>query len=177
MIRRLCALALLLALPACGGMAIEDFEGTEPRFVPEEYLLGQTRVFGLFQDRFGTVRRQFVADIEGRMEDGVLILDEDFRYADGTTDERTWRFEKVGDDRYEGTAGDVVGTATGIVRGQAFHLEYDLELEVGDDVWRVHFDDWLLLQPNGVVINRATVSKFGITVGELSAFFVKPEQG
>jgi len=152
-------------------MELEDFRGTEPRFVPEEYFIGTTRAWGVFQDRFGDVRRQFVVDIEGRLDGEVLVLDETFRYADGETEERTWRLRPVGERRYEGTADDVVGTATGEALGQAFHLEYDLEIEIGGDAWRVHFEDWLLLQPGGVVINRATVSKFGFTVGGMSAFF------
>ena len=176
--RRLASMGLVvLALSGCGGLAIEDFEGTEPAFVPEEVLLGSTRVYGVFQDRFGTVRRQFVADVEGRMEGDVLVLDERFQFADGETDTRVWRIEKVGEGRYEGTANDVIGTATGQVAGQALNLQYDVDLEVGDSTWRVHFDDWLLLQPDDVIINRATVTKFGFTVGELTAVFTKVDEG
>ncbi len=36
------------------------------RFRLEAYLLGATRAKGIFQDRFGTLRRQFDVAIEGR---------------------------------------------------------------------------------------------------------------
>lgn len=174
MLRRLVPAVLAGALlAACGGPAIEDFRDTEPRFVPEEYFPGQTRVWGIFQDRFGKVRRQFVVDIDGRWDGEVLTLEEDFRFDDGETTQRTWRIRKLADGRYEATAGDVIGTGTATALGQAFNLNYDIELPIGDDTWQVRFDDWLLLQPDGVVINRAYVTKFGVRIAEMTAFFRK----
>ena len=37
----------------------------------------------------------------------------------------------------------------------------------------VVFDDWMFLQPDDVLVNRATVSKFGFKVGEVTLFFTK----
>jgi hypothetical protein len=54
-------------------------------------------------------------------------------------------------------------------------LEYDLDLAIGDNVWQVHFDDWMLLQDDGVMINRAAVSKLGFTLGEVTVLFRKVE--
>jgi len=79
----------------------------------------------------------------------------------------------LGDGRYEGRADDVIGTAQGQAIGNALHWEYDLGLDIGERNWQVHFDDWMFLQDDDVLINRATVSKFGITVGEVTLFFKK----
>ncbi len=160
---------------ACSGPSIEEFEGSSPTFRPEEVLVGKTRVWGIFQDRFGAVRRQFTADVIGDFDGKILTLDETFQYADGETDKRIWEITVLENGRYEGRANDVIGVATGEVVGQALHLSYDVEIEIGGRPWQVHFDDWLLLQPDGVVINRAEVTKFGIKIGELSAFFRKVE--
>jgi len=168
-------LVLGLGLIGCSsGPKIEDFDDTSPVFVPETYLLGETRVWGIFQDRFGTVRRQFVADVVGTVDGNVLTLDETFEYADGEKDKRIWKITNLGDGRYEGEANDVIGKAVGEANGQAFHLSYYVDIEVSEDsTWRVHFDDWLMLQEDGVVVNRAIVTKFGVKIGELSAFFKK----
>lgn len=165
--------ALAFLLTACSSTpSIEDFDGSSPAFVPEELLVGKTKVWGIFQDRFGKVRRQFVADVTGSFDGEVLTLDERFDYADGEQDTRIWKITKLGDGRYEGEANDVIGKAKGEVKGQAFHLSYYVDIDVGEgSTWRVHFDDWLLLQPDGVVVNRAIVTKYGIKIGELSAFF------
>lgn len=58
-----------------------------------------------------------------------------------------------------------------VVAGNTFRLRYPLIL-AGDDGGsrRVDVDDWLFLQPDGVAINRAQMSKFGVGVGEMTIF-------
>jgi hypothetical protein len=58
------ALSLIL-LNACGTMNVEEFKDGKPSLVLEEYFAGKTRAWGLFEDRFGKVQRQFVVDIDG----------------------------------------------------------------------------------------------------------------
>ena len=94
-------------------------------------------------------------------------------FDDGETDTRIWRIRTLPDGRYEGTADDVVGVARGGVEGNAFHWRYDAELEFSGRSWQVHFDDWMFLQDQRILINRATVSKLGLTLGELTIFFRK----
>jgi hypothetical protein len=166
-----------LLLSGCSGMRAEDFAGAEPRFELEDYFAGQVRAWGLFQDRFGNVRRQFVVDIEGRpTEDGITLI-EDFVYSDGETERRVWEIRRTGEHTYVGQAGGVVGTAQGRAYGNALNWSYDFDLQVGDRTLRVHFDDWMFLQPDGVMINRATVTKFGFEVGEAIIVFRRmPEE-
>ena len=152
-------------------MKPEDFDGTTPRFILEEYFEGKVRAWGVFQDRSGRPRRQFVVDIDGTWDGEVLTLVEDFFFSDGETDRRIWSIRKIDEHRYEGTADDVVGTATGLSYGNALNWQYDFDLLVGDSTLRVHFDDWMYLQDEDVMINRADVTKFGFTVGEASIFF------
>jgi len=151
-------LAIVFLIPGCSSMKPQDFADSEPRFVIEDYFAGRTRAWGLFEDRFGDVRRQFVVDIEGRWGGRELVLDEHFSYADGEQDRRVWRIVKKDDHTYEGRADDVIGMAAGVAHGNAFNWRYDLDLKVGDNTWRVRFDDWMFLQPDGVLLNRARVS-------------------
>ncbi|MCU0972016.1 MAG: DUF3833 domain-containing protein, partial [Gammaproteobacteria bacterium] len=85
-------------------MRPEDYAGTEPRLVLEDYFLGKTRAWGIFQDRSGKLRRQFTVDIDGRLQDGELVLTEDFVYADGERSQRVWRIRRLDEHRYEGRA-------------------------------------------------------------------------
>ena len=158
-------------------MKPQDFAGTTPRFALEEYFDGDVRAWGIFQDRAGRLRRQFVVDIAGTWDGETLTLVEDFVYDDGETDQRIWTIRKLDDHRYEGTAGDVVGTAVGIGYGNALNWSYDFDLQVGGRTIRVRFDDWMFLQGDGVMINRADVSKWGFTLGEVSIFFTRQESG
>ncbi len=173
MIRRVICLVVLIGLSGCGSMKPEDFAGREPRLLIEEYLAGQTKAWGIFQDRFGKLRRQFEVDINGTWDGETLTLVEDFLYDDGETEQRIWRIQRRGDHSYEGRADGVIGVAAGKAYGNALYWTYDFALKVGDGTWNVTFDDWLFLQSDGVLINRADVTKFGFKLGEVTLVFRK----
>lgn len=154
-------------------MKIEDYKGTTPTLVLEEYFHGDVTAWGIFQDRKGMIKRQFQVDITGTLDEDGLTLKEDFRYRDGEQSRRIWNIRKTGEHTYEGRAGDVIGTATGVSYGNALHWNYDLQLVVKGKTYKVHFDDWMYLQEDGVLINRATMSKFGLKLGEVTIAFRK----
>ncbi|MDY0873361.1 DUF3833 domain-containing protein [Dongia rigui] len=168
-------LAAGIALSGCNTMKIEDFAGKQPVLKPETYFLGETRGSGMFHDRFGNLRRQFVVDMVGEMDGDVLVLTEDFVYDDGEKEQRVWHLKPIGGGRYEGVAGDVIGTANGEAAGNAFQWSYQIDLKVGEGRWRVSFDDWMFLQPGGVILNRATVTRWGIEIGTLTVSFHKKD--
>jgi hypothetical protein len=163
----------LVVLSGCTSMKPSDFSKAEPLLRIEDYFVGQTRAWGIFEDRFGNLRRQFVVDIQGSWDGEALVLDERFRYSDGETDRRVWTIKKIDEHRYEGRADDVIGTAIGESHGNALNWRYDMDLKIGEGTLRVHFNDWMFLQSSGVLVNRARVSKFGIAIGEVTLFFQK----
>jgi len=67
----------------------------------------------------------------------------------------------------------VVGTANGRAVGNAFQWAYTLQLPVDGKVYEVQFDDWMYLVDDRVMLNRATMSKFGIRLGEVTLSFQK----
>lgn len=156
-------------------MRIDDFSGKGPRLVIEDYLNGKLSAWGLFQDRFGVVRRQFRVDIDGTFDGRALTLTEDFAYDDGETERRVWTVQRTGPDRLVGTADGVIGQAQGRTAGNALHWRYDFDLRIHGRKTRVRFDDWMFLQGDGVLINRATVSKLGVRLGEATIFFKRDE--
>ena len=171
---RLCVLLLIVGLLAgCGAMKPEDFQGQEPRLIIEDYFQGKVKAWGVFEDRFGNLRRQFQVDIDGIWDGKELVLDEYFIYADGERDRRIWRIRKIDEHTYEGRADDVLGTAAGRQFGHVLNWRYDMILKIrGMDV-KVHFNDWMYLQPDGMLLNRARVSKWGIELGEVTLAFRK----
>jgi len=40
-----------------------------------------------------------------------------------------------------------------------------------DGRWKVRFDDWMFLQSDGVLINRAYVYRWGIQIGSVTIVF------
>ena len=167
---------VLLGLTGCMAMTSDDFTDKSPKFVLEKYFHGKTRAWGLFEDRFGNVRRQFVVDINGNWDGTILTLDEDFLFDDGEKDFRQWRIKKLMDGTYEGRADDVIGTAKGVASGNSLHWSYVLDLKRdGDSSIKVKLDDWMFLQSGGVLLNRARMSKFGIELGQITISFKRIE--
>ena len=95
-------------------MKPEDFKNQKPRLIIEEYLSGNVKAWGILQNRSGKVTRQFSADLDGKWDGKQLILDEKFVWNDGEIQNRQWTINKIDEHNYEGTAGDVVGTAKGL---------------------------------------------------------------
>jgi len=168
-------IVLAVFLGGCSGMKPRDFEGTQPHLDSFAYFQGETRAWGIFQDRSGNLQRQFTVDIRGEIVGDELTLAEDFVYADGEIQQRIWRIRRIDEHRYEGRADDVVGTATGLAYGNALNWTYTLRLPYRGNEINVKFDDWMFLQSDDVLVNRATVSKFGFKVGEVTLFFTKGE--
>jgi hypothetical protein len=154
-------------------MKPEDFKNKEPRLIIEEYLSGNVKAWGVLQNRSGKVTRQFSADLDGTWDGKQLILKEKFNWDDGEVQDREWTITKIDEHNYEGTAGDVVGKAIGYSYGPAFKFEYVLLVPVKGKELKITFDDWIFKQDERVAINRATMTKFGFKVAELTVVFVK----
>ena len=174
--RLIAVLAILVTITGCTSVHVQDYKNNTPKLVLEDYFAGETTAWGIFRDRFGKVRKRFVVDVKGEWDAQAqkLVLREDFQYDDGTKETREWHLKKTGANSYEGTADNVVGTAKGRTSGNAFHFNYRFDLPVGDSSWRVTFDDWMYLQPDGeTLINIATISKWGVRLGTVHIFFRK----
>lgn len=165
--------ALLLLLAGCAGVDIEDYAGSEPRLDIAEYFTGTTRAWGMVQDYSGEVQRRFTVDIQGSYTDNTLTLDESFVFSDGETDRRVWTFERIDEHHWSGSANDVNGQVEARQYGHVFHMRYPLEIEVSGRMLTFTMDDWMFLQPDGRLINRTTMRKFGLTLGEITIVFEK----
>ncbi len=154
-------------------MKPSDFKDQEPRLVIENFLSGKVKAWGILQNRSGKVIRQFSADLNGKWDGKQLILDEKFIWSDGEIQKRKWTIKKLNENRYEGEASDVVGKAIGYSYGPAFKFEYVLLVPVKSKKIKIKFDDWIFKQDDKIAINRAKMTKFGFTVGELTVMFSK----
>lgn len=172
---RLVVVALMLTLlTGCSAVDMKQYSANDPRLDLYDYFSGSTRGWGIVQDRKGTLIRQFVVEIMGEITDGgQLVLTETFDWSDGEQSNRTWILSQQDQHSYTGTAEDVVGRADGILYGNVLNWQYQLNLVVDDTSWEVTFDDWMFKVSDDMLINRATMSKFGFEVGEITIVFRK----
>lgn len=162
------------ALSACSSITVQQYAENTPRFDLIDFFSGDTRGWGIVQSRNGTLLRQFVVDIDGQINaDGQLVLTEDFVWSDGEISQRIWTINQNEPGQYSGLAADVIGQAQGQAAGNVLNWSYDLNLEVDGSTWKIRFDDWMFLQQDNVLINRALMKKFGFRVGEITIVFGK----
>ncbi len=169
----LAATVSAFALAGCASPGIENYAGEKPELDLQQYFNGTIDAGGVFTDRSGQVVKRFTVVMDCRWNGNEGVLDEDFTYSDGTKQRRIWRLTRLPDGRYTGRADDVLGVAEGQTRGNAFRWNYTLLLPVDGRIIEVQFDDWMFLMNDRVMLNRATMSKFGVRLGEVTLSFSK----
>ena len=156
----------------CASVDVAQYANERPALDLRRYFDGTIDGWGMFQDRSGKVVTRFHVVIDANWSGDTGTLDEAFEYADGRRERRVWTIVKDGD-RYTGTAGDVVGTASGTAAGNALNWRYVLALPVDGTVWNMDMDDWMFLMDERTMLNRTTMSKLGVRVGEVTLAFRK----
>jgi hypothetical protein len=90
---------------------------------------------------------------------------------DGSQQRRVWTLTPTGPGLWSGRADDVIGEALGEVAGNALRWRYRLNLPVDGSTYEVTFDDWMYLMDEDTLINRSSMSKAGIELGQVTLFF------
>ena len=168
---------LFLLIAGCSQTDMKEFQNNTPKLDLFSFFEGDTIAYGIFEDRFGNLKRQFRVNINGKVKNQILTLDEDFLYDDGEQAKRIWKIEKKIDNAqnitYEGQAEDVEGKAFGSISGNTLNWSYDIYLNIKGSNIKVHFNDWIYKQSEDLAINRAYVSKFGINIGSVTLVFLR----
>ncbi|WP_349974889.1 DUF3833 domain-containing protein [Pseudomonas sp. WHRI 8519] len=169
--RRILLLVGCLLLASCGNVEVDHYAREKPALDLVTFFSGPVQAWGIFQNRSGEVVKRFDVRIDSRREGDRLILDEHFVYSDGTRQQRTWTLTPDGPGRWRGRAGDVIGEARGEVAGNALHWRYRLDLPVDGRHWEMDIDDWMYLMDEDTLINRSSMRKLGVEVGQITLFF------
>jgi hypothetical protein len=172
-IKKILLILFIFGIIGCSSANIDMYRDESPSFNPFQYFKGNTKAWGIVQDRSGRVVRRFTVDIKGDSSEHKLTLDETFDYSDGTIDHRVWEIVKNPDGTIVGEADDILGLAHGSFLGNAMRWEYEMNLPVLGKVYKVKFDDWLWKLDHDSLINRSYIKKFGVTVAEVTLFFRK----
>ncbi|HEX8252880.1 MAG TPA: DUF3833 family protein [Thermoanaerobaculia bacterium] len=169
------AIALLmftLFSTACRSMTPSELAATKPAFDPLQYFDGATHSWGVIENRRGNPVSQFNADLTGRRAGDELTIEQRFTFENDRRETRHWRIRRFGPNRYEATANDVVGVSKGEARGNTFHWSYVVEGERAGFIDDLRYELWMYLMDDGqTLINRVTITKFGIVVARTTERF------
>lgn len=137
------------------------------------FFEGRTRAHGVFEDRFARLKRRLSVDMHGTWRNGIFVLDEQFEYDDGATETRQWLVTPTGPSTFGATCDDCLGHAEGQHKDGEVRMAYRFWLKIGGRRIAVSMDDRIYSLPGGGALNRATMSKWGVRLGELALTFVK----
>lgn len=165
------AVACALLLAACAGRPVQDFAGATPRFDPMAFFIGNTQSWGVLEARDGAPTSRLRARLNGRRDGDTLVLVQDFTFEDGRRQRRVWRLRQIDANRFDATADDVIGVATGYAYGNAFRWDYTLQTGASA-LTRVRMQHWMYLSGDGqTLLNRVVIRKFGVRIGGVTEYF------
>jgi hypothetical protein len=139
----------------------------QPTLKIQSYFNGSLKAHGIVLNRQGQVTRYFAIDMKGSWHQNKGTLNEVIQYNDGEKQVRQWHFILQDPNHFMATAKDAVGYAQGTQFGNAVHMVYTLNVTIDRTVYAINFDDWIYKMTDEKVINRTTLSKFGIGLGEV----------
>ena len=171
--KRLITILLAYLLTACAGVDPQQYANEKPALDLPTFFNGTLDAWGVFQKRNGQVTRRFTVEIRAQWQGDNGTLDEHFVYADGEKQQRVWHLKRQADGSWRGTADDVVGEAIGKVTGNTLHWRYVLRLPVDGKEYEDSIDDWMWQLDGKTMMNRSSLSKFGVDLGEVTLFFQK----
>ena len=146
------------------------------RFELTSFLAGKTRAWGIFEDRFGRLRQRFDIEMVGTWQDTKFRLNEQFRYEDGRVEFRTWWVTPGTAGAFRAECDDCVGGARGACTNDMVHMSYAFRLKLPSRSLVVDFDDRLYRISETTAVNRVTMRKWGVKLGELSLFFTREDR-
>lgn len=169
---RWAALALVMGLLGCGrALPVGDFRSTAPAIDPIRFFTGHVVSWGVLENRSGEPTSIVRTDCVGETGDGTLRMTQRLTIGQDAPVTRTWTMRRAGPGRYEATANDMVGVATGEAAGRAFHWTWTLATSPGNPLKNVTMDQWWYLLDDGSMLNRTTIRKLGAIVAEVSEHF------
>ena len=165
------AIALSLSLLGCApSLPVSSFGA--PAFDPVRFYTGHVRSWGVVENRSGEPVSEVSTDCRGEADgpDG-LRMTQTLTMGDGKTQTREWRMRRVAPNRYEATANDMVGVATGESGGRAFHWTWTLATEPGNPLLDVSLEQWMYFHENGTMVNRTMIRKLGVLLAQVTEQF------
>ena len=146
-------------------MGIEDFKGTKPKFLPEEFFVGKLEGWAVFESLVGGLQKRATISAMGEWDiaSQAVAFTETYTFDDGHSDTLNWIIRKVAAGRYTGREPLLDGEAYGEQAGCAFHWKYRRDAPQADGTTtKLNFDDWFYLIDERACIVRGSAGRAGL---------------
>lgn len=150
------------------------FDAAGPTFDPVAFFDGHIQSWGVMEGRSGRPDGWVVTDCDGHA-DGPdrLRMAQHLSFQGAPAQDRTWTLWRTGPHRFQATASDMVGSASGEADGRSFHWTWVLARAPGQRPFDVTMEQWMYRLDDGSVMIRTTVSKLGFILTEFSERFAR----
>ncbi len=160
-------------IASCSNNKINQYASNIPKLDLPTFLSGKIVGYGIVEDYQSNITKRFDFYGFATWNGNTGSFDEKIIYSDGNIESRVWSINKMNESTYEAINSDLIGKAQIKVVGNAMNWKYTMKIKVDNSRYKIDFDDWMYLMPNGQLINRNYFKKFGFTVGQLTLFMQK----
>jgi hypothetical protein len=146
-------------------MAIDNFKGTNPVFLPEDFFNGHLEGWGVLESLVGGLQRRATITAEGKwnQQERTVYFTETYRFDDGHQDTLRWKIRKLGPGKYSGNEPGLEGEASGDQAGCAFNWRYTRNTPQGDGMTtKLNFDDWFYRIDDRACMVRGSAGRAGL---------------
>ncbi|MCK1711413.1 MULTISPECIES: DUF3833 family protein [unclassified Bradyrhizobium] len=146
-------------------MAIDDFKGTRPIFLPEQFFVGRIEGWAVLESLVGGLLKRATIAAHGEFESDtqIVLFTETYTFDDGHSDTLRWTIRKGDEGRYTGLENRIEGEAIGQQAGCAFHWKYTRDTpQIGGKSFKLNFDDWFYAIDDRACIVRGIAGRAGI---------------
>jgi hypothetical protein len=170
-------LVIAASLTACGATAPGmPAVAIGPPFDPIAFFDGRTQSSGVVEDRSGAPTEHIATYGDAYIDaENRLHMMQHLCMQGGEMRDRTWTLWRTGLHRFNATASDMIGTATGESDGGTFHWRWVWARSPGNPLMNVTMEQWMYGLPDRSALIRTTVSKFGIILAEVTEHFSHAE--
>lgn len=169
----LLVVSVVLTLSSCGRVQPNAYVNESPKLNFNRFLQGKLTGWGIYQGRDGQVQKRFRIDMTADWQGNTGSFVENFTFNDGTKQVRKWVLTRIDEHHYTGKSNDSVGIGKGEVWGNSMHWNYTIKTETDSGTYDLDYDYWMHMIDSKTLINRATLSKLGITLGDIAVIFHK----
>lgn len=140
----------------------------------DEAFRGIALGHGRFKSGLIGLDRGFTVTTRGHQNGDFFVLDQQFRFDNGETDRRVWRFRRTGPNAWVGTRKDVIGEAKVQVAEDVITMKYDVLVPRKDgSKLTLHFEDRISRVGRKTLVNKAVIYTLGIPVGSVETELVR----
>ena len=175
-VKTILGLCVMMLLCGCAApLQPKAFASTTPAFDPITFWTGRTASWGVVENRDGAPAQIITTTTNAMAQDMGDLHMVQHVVTGGKESVRDWHIRRLGNNRFEASASDMVGTTSGSPSGRTLHWTWVLATKPGHDLFNVRMEQWMYLADNGTLLVRSIVTKFGVRLAEISEQFVRRE--